>query len=126
MDVSAAPVRHGVKRPVDLVHLARYTMGNRSLEREVLELFRQQSTLHLSRMQEAANERAWREAAHTVKGSAKGIGAWHVATTAEEAELLAGDEFDEQRVAVHDLLKEQIAEANAYIGVLLANTEKAR
>ena len=122
MDVSVAPVRQGAKRPVDLVHLARYTMGNRALEREVLELFRQQSGLHLSRMQKAANERAWREAAHTVKGSAKGIGAWNVAVTAEEAEQLSGDDFDEQRIAVQDLLKEQIAEANAYIGVLLNDT----
>ena len=119
MDVSVATVRQGAKRPVDLVHLARYTMGNRALEREVLELFRQQSAVNLSRLQKAPSERAWREAAHTVKGSAKGIGAWNVAITAEEAEQLTGDEFDEQRVAVQDLLEEQIAEANAYIGVLL-------
>lgn len=122
MDVSVATVRQGAKRPVDLVHLARYTMGNRALEREVLELFRQQSALNLSRMQKAASERAWREAAHTVKGSAKGIGAWNVAVTAEEAEQLTGDDFDEQRDAVQDLLKEQIAEANAYIGILLKDT----
>src|SRR5680860_1221609 len=34
-------------RPVDLVHLARYTLGERSLEREVLELFCTQSVLYL-------------------------------------------------------------------------------
>lgn len=121
MDISATTDADGAKRPVDLVHLARYTMGNRELEREVLELFRQHSGLYLARMQDAACERTWREAAHTVKGSAKGIGAWHVAMTAEEAERLTGGAFNTRRAAMHDLLKEQIAEANAYIGVLLSD-----
>ena len=37
-------------RPIDLVHLARMTLGERSLEREVLQLFDRQSTLLLARM----------------------------------------------------------------------------
>ena len=35
---SEAP-RKASSRPVDLVHLSRYTLGDRALEREVLELF---------------------------------------------------------------------------------------
>jgi hypothetical protein len=37
--------RKGPSRPVDLVHLSRYTLGERALEREALELFCTQSTI---------------------------------------------------------------------------------
>ncbi len=37
-------------RPVDLVHLSRYTLGERALEREVLELFCTQSSIYLERL----------------------------------------------------------------------------
>ena len=41
-------------RPIDLVHLARMTLGDRSLEREVLQLFDRQSALLIARMRTAA------------------------------------------------------------------------
>ena len=63
-------------RPVDLVHLAKYTMGNRELELEVLTLFTKQSLIYLERLSNAADQQTWKEAAHTLKGSARGIGAW--------------------------------------------------
>ncbi len=79
-------------RPVDLVHLSRFTMGNRDLECEVLTLFRKQSVLFIDRMRNADNDRIWMEAAHTMKGSARGIGAWAVGDAAEEAEQLTGED----------------------------------
>ncbi len=78
-------------RPVDLVHLSRFTMGNRDLEREVLSLFCKQSVLFIDRLREAADDQAWREAAHTMKGSARGIGAWAVGDAAHAAEQLTGE-----------------------------------
>ncbi|PLX45316.1 MAG: Hpt domain-containing protein [Hyphomicrobiales bacterium] len=78
-------------RPVDLVHLSRFTMGNRDLEREVLSLFRKQSALFIDRMRQAEDDQAWREAAHTMKGSARGIGAWAVGDAAQDAEQLTGE-----------------------------------
>ena len=79
-------------RPVDLVHLSRQTMGDRDLEREVLALFERQSEMMLQRLRNATCARNWSEAAHTLKGSARGIGAFDVASIAEELEL-AGDDF---------------------------------
>ena len=76
-------------RPIDLVHLARTTLGDRSLEREVLQLFDRQSTLLIARMR-AASPDGIAMLAHTLKGSARGIGAWRVARAAEALEL-AGD-----------------------------------
>ena len=40
------------ERPIDLVHLARMTLGDRGLEREVLELFDRQAGMLIVRMQQ--------------------------------------------------------------------------
>ncbi|GAB4238273.1 MAG: hypothetical protein Kow0032_24600 [Methyloligellaceae bacterium] len=108
-------------RPVDLVHLARHTMGNRALEREVLELFLMQSELYLERLDQAANDKAWRDAAHTIKGSARGIGAWHLASCAEQAEALKGAELEQHRQEFLDALQAMIGETNRYIRLLLTD-----
>src|SRR5262249_56378628 len=73
----------------DGVHLARMTLGDRSLEREVLALFDRQAGMLLVRMQQAARTGIC-AAAHTLKGSARGIGAWRVARAAEAVEIAAG------------------------------------
>ena len=75
----AVPAEEGRKsssRPVDLVHLSRYTLGERELEREVLELFCSQSLIYIERLREARSDKDWKDAAHTLKGSASAIGAW--------------------------------------------------
>jgi HPt (histidine-containing phosphotransfer) domain-containing protein len=76
------------ERPVDLVHLSRFTLGDEKLEREVLQLFRVQTRIYLDRLEGAADGKSWRLAAHTIKGSARGIGAWAVASAAQSAEEL--------------------------------------
>ncbi|MCO5163467.1 MAG: histidine kinase [Mesorhizobium sp.] len=72
-------------RPVDLVHLARQTLGDRDLEREVLALFVQQATMVRERIS-AANASERKFLAHGLRGSAAGIGAFAVAKTASEIE----------------------------------------
>ena len=110
------------RRPIDLVHLARYTLGNRTSEHEVLELFRTQSKLYLQRLKEAVSDRAWRDAAHTIKDSALGIGAWRVAAVAETAEALDHRDRVAKQGQVMDALSAQIDEANGYIESLLADS----
>lgn len=78
-------------RPVDLVHLARHTFGDPDLEREVLQLFVVYAPAYLNRLKTAGDARTWRDAAHTLKGAARGIGAWGVAEQAELAERLVFD-----------------------------------
>jgi HPt (histidine-containing phosphotransfer) domain-containing protein len=121
--VAKEEVAHTAKpvgeRPVDLVHLARYTLGNRSLEQEVLGLFLTQSALYLTRLKDAMDEKTWRDAAHTIKGSARGIGAWHVVASAEAAENLQGDGLKTERERVVAVLEGDIQEANSYIRSLL-------
>ena len=83
--VSAPPLQP-IERPIDLEHLSRMTLGEASLEREVLQLFGRQAELLVTRMQTAAPA-VVAAAAHTLKGSARGIGAWQVADAAEKVEL---------------------------------------
>ncbi len=109
------------EKPVDLVHLARYTLGSRSLEREVLELFLTQSAIYLTRLKEAMTEKSWHDAAHTIKGSAKGIGAWNVVASAEVAEKVEGKKLRSKRENVVAALEDDIREANSYIESLLAD-----
>jgi HPt (histidine-containing phosphotransfer) domain-containing protein len=71
---------------IDLGHLSRMTLGERSLEREVLELFGRQAEILLPRIA-AGSPMLAAAAAHTLKGSAVGIGAWRVARAAEAVEL---------------------------------------
>jgi HPt (histidine-containing phosphotransfer) domain-containing protein len=69
---------------LDLDHLARMTLGERELEREVLTLFAQQSMDLLGRLEKLPREGA--SLAHTLKGSARGIGAFAVAEAADNLE----------------------------------------
>jgi len=106
-------------RPVDLQHLARYTLGERALEREVLELFCTQSVLYLEQLRAAMSDRDWRDAAHSLKGSARAVGAWRAAKAAERAEALQGDVLTQFRSAQIDEIEASLREAEAYIASVL-------
>ncbi|WP_181702325.1 Hpt domain-containing protein [Chthonobacter albigriseus] len=84
MSVSVRAQATADSRPVDLAHLAKQTMGNRDLEREVLHLFLKQSVRTLAKLAEPGADRAG--LAHVIVGSARGIGAWEVAKAAEALE----------------------------------------
>src|SRR5262245_2696862 len=89
IDAADAPALSPDDRAIDLVHLARTTLGDRGLEREVLQLFDRQSTLLIARMR-SATPAGVATLAHTLKGSARGIGAWRVARAAEALERAGG------------------------------------
>ena len=108
--------------PIDRDYLARFTLCNAALEREVLELFAAQAPVYLERLRAARDCVAWRNAAHTIKGSASAVGAWrlaHFAQMAEQIELegdpaLAAEHRDEA-IAVVAI---SIDEACRFIGHL--------
>jgi HPt (histidine-containing phosphotransfer) domain-containing protein len=94
--VPSEPVVSGLtaSQPViDLVHLGRMTLGEKSLEAEVLALFDRQTDMLLARMEQAPPAAA-AAFAHTIKGSARGIGAWRVAEAAEAVERAAAGSAD--------------------------------
>jgi HPt (histidine-containing phosphotransfer) domain-containing protein len=74
---------------IDLVHLNRMTLGDIALEHEVLSIFSEQSARLLGQI--AALPEDVRALTHTLKGSARAIGAFGVADVAERLEAaLAG------------------------------------
>ena len=79
---SCGPSRH---RPVDLAHLSRQTMGDRSLEQEVLSMFLHQAKNVREKIC-AAPEAERLSLAHGLKGAARGIGAFRVADIAGDVE----------------------------------------
>ncbi|MGE0768663.1 MAG: Hpt domain-containing protein [Hyphomicrobiaceae bacterium] len=108
-------VSGGRSEPVDYAHLARYTFGNKALELEVLTLFAEQAPDYLTAMREARSEKEWRDAAHTLKGSARAVGALRVAEFAEYAEALRNAPQGGARQAVLARLAEALDEATDHI-----------
>jgi len=102
---------------LDRDHLARMTFGDRSLEREVLQLFDRQSELLLGRMR-ASEPAAIATLAHTLKGSAVGIGATRVASAAAEVEATAQAKSGESSRAIEELAQ-AVEEARAAISALI-------
>jgi len=98
---------------IDRAHLARMTFGEQSLARELLELFDRQAVTLLARLREGGAETA--ALAHTLKGSAGGIGAWRVMRAAENCERAAGGS-----AAAIDGLVLAVEEARAAIAEILA------
>lgn len=109
----AAPVAPA-DQPIDLAHLSRMTLGEHSLECEVLALFARQAELLLPRIHQG-EPAVVAASAHTLKGSARGIGAWRVAQTAEAVELAGPADF----AAAVDALGAAIAETSVAIARLL-------
>ncbi len=104
---------------IDENHLGRMTLGDRQLEREVLEIFVRQSALMFERI-DSAEPAVAAASAHTLLGSARGIGAWRVARAAELLERAAGRPESEAAIprAIAEL-KAACLEASAAIAVRL-------
>ena len=99
---------------IDTEHLSRMTLGELSLQREVLALFDRQADMLMPRIRQGAPAMA-AASAHTLKGSAVGIGAFKVARAAEEVEQAR----DAQIGAAVDTLAAMLEEAKAEIARLL-------
>src|ERR1700677_930547 len=77
--------------PVDLTHLARYTGGDKALNAEILKLFDGQVSEMVTQLLgvlEQRDARKWREVTHTIKGAARGVGAFSMGQAAADAEPL--------------------------------------
>lgn len=100
-------------RPIDLVHLAKQSLGDRGLEAEILKLFSSQSHLYFDRLANSKTDDQRKMAAHTILGSARGIGAWHVAHEAEKVEWATTNSVDLGE------LKETLRACRTYIAEIL-------
>jgi HPt (histidine-containing phosphotransfer) domain-containing protein len=117
VDRTIAPPLAPGEPAVDVAHLARMTLGEEGLEREVLGLFDRQAEMLLARMA-SETPRVVAALAHTLKGSASGVGAWRVADAASAVERAAGEPGAVALTRVMNDLAAAVAEAHAAIGEL--------
>ena len=123
---AAAKVRHlkpagaatRTEPALDLAHLRRFTLGDQSLEGEILKLFITQAPITLAALNTAGTDRDWRIAAHTLKGSARAVGAWRMARLAEGAEEMSRRRDPIGCEATVRELTDALSEANAFIAAL--------
>jgi HPt (histidine-containing phosphotransfer) domain-containing protein len=118
MDWMPSPPLAPLDSPLDLDHLARMTLGDADLEREVLAMFSEQSVRLVAAMAALPADAA--ALAHKLKGSARGIGAFAVAEAAAHLEC-AIRTGDKPAYAFAEL-KEAVAEVRTAIDELLSRS----
>ena len=101
--------------PLDRDHLRRMALGDLSLEREVLTMFVAQASRIVDAL--AARPSDAKALVHTLKGSARAIGAFAVADHALALETAIGARRDPSQAAAE--LKEAVAEARGAIEGML-------
>ncbi|MGQ0685400.1 Hpt domain-containing protein [Bradyrhizobium sp.] len=101
--------------PIDFAHLSRMTLGDPALECEVLTMFVAQSARMLDQLASLPPEAG--NIAHTLKGSARAIGAFAVAEAAARLEAAVG-KAGSAAVAL-ERLRDAVAEAKGAIDVFL-------
>lgn len=87
------------RRPIDLGHLKRQTLGDRKVEQEVLAMFVGQAAAVRDRILHADSSERF-QLAHGLKGSARGIGAFALADCAGQIELQPDDRRALKRLTV--------------------------
>jgi len=110
---------------IDCEHFQTMTGGDKALQSEVLAIFDEQSQLWRRLLIPDAPVHTWRDAAHTVKGSARGLGLWALAQACETAEALAKNGVKDGPIVAAELAKVRSAldEALDVIRDVLANGE---
>jgi HPt (histidine-containing phosphotransfer) domain-containing protein len=103
---------------IDTGHLSRMTLGELSLQREVLALFDRQADLLLPRMRSSSPGVA-AASAHVLKGSAAGIGAFKVAQAASAVEQAQSANDGAAVAAALEVLAALLDEAKAEIARLI-------
>ena len=104
--------RRDLSGAVDFAVLEATTGGDDGISEEVLGLFVQQAALW-SPMLDARDE-GWRDAVHTLRGAAAGIGAGALAVACQTAEAADKASASPLLGRVHDALEMALADVAAY------------
>lgn len=90
---------------IDHDHLARYTAGDVGLTREIFGMFTHQMEMWGRGLSADADDEVWASVTHSIKGSAKAVGAVRLAELCERAEALTGEDrrMGAREVAVQNI-----------------------
>jgi HPt (histidine-containing phosphotransfer) domain-containing protein len=109
--------------PIDLSHLARYTGGDRALNAEILKLFDDQVSQMVGQLLGILDQRdgrKWREVTHTIKGAARGVGAFAMGEAAADAEPVDPGTQRDRAVQVIEALRVEGEAVQSFIAQYLA------
>ena len=108
------------RRPIDLVHLAKQTLGDWALECEVMRMFDEVARTYFGRLEASTNSQEPLVNLHALKGAASGVGAWGIVDMCKlaEHEVRQGDinperiddiamTVEETRVFIAELLEDE-------------------
>jgi HPt (histidine-containing phosphotransfer) domain-containing protein len=95
---------------LDREHLARYTMQNPELEREIIGLFLTQLPSVLDMVRTSRDQAKWKLATHTLKGSAVAVGAARIAEVARQLEDMAASGSEPLRRKLLARLDREVAD----------------
>ena len=104
-DVFEARQREGNAKPVDLVHLGNQTQGDEALEAEILSMFKAQSQIYMKMMLNSCDVTNRIRAAHSLKGAARGIGAFDLADRAEEVEAVRHGGYEDVEAELNRVIE---------------------
>jgi HPt (histidine-containing phosphotransfer) domain-containing protein len=104
--------RRDLSGALDLAVLERFTQGDADLADEVLGLFQEQARMWSPMLD--AREPGWKDAVHTLKGSAAGVGAIQVAEACAAAETAGKDALPGKLEALRDALDRALSDIAAY------------
>ena len=110
--------RRDLTGAVDFAYLEAYAGQDMVVVEEVLGLFREQVAIWLRLLDPATPGDAWRDAAHTIKGAARGIGAEALAEACAAAEMASNGPTGERAVRldqVRDALDLTLSDIAAYL-----------
>jgi len=97
--------RRDIKGVVDFAYLEGFAAGDETVVDEVLELFREQSVIWGAML--APEHEGWRDAVHTIKGAARGVGAFQLGDVCQACEGAGpsglGSVRDALDEALHDI-----------------------
>ncbi len=108
---------------IDVDHLEKYVAGDDSLRDEILTIFGDQALLLSEQFSIDQTDEGWSNTAHTMKGAARGVGAWVLGDLCEEAEALIGQIAgkNEKRaallVSIRAQLKNTVCEAKRLLAL---------
>lgn len=100
--------RRDLTGAVNFGYLEDYTAGDGAVIDEVLAIFREQAQLWSALL--TPDNEGWRDAVHTIKGAARGVGAFELGDACEAAERGGPEGLG----AVQDALDRALADVAAY------------
>jgi len=105
------------RRPIDLVHLAKQTLGDWALECEVLRMFDEVVQSYFRKLESSTSTEELLANLHALKGASAGVGAWGIVDICKLAEHeVRSGEINPERIEDIDMV---VQEASQFISELL-------